>query len=755
MTVQTETNVAIFEGNGVADEFDYAFRVLDAAHLVVEQLSATTGLVTKTYTAGEYTVSGIGLNAGSVTLLAGALSADYHLRVTRTVPYTQDLDIVNQGGFYPQTVEDQLDLTVMGLQQVGDQVGRALLVPPGEEGYTLPQASDRAGLFPVFDAGGDLTVTAGMGSDGALRADLAGIGGTSLVASIFGGTMREYLESGAWVIPWDELGTADDGAVIMAAYALASAGGYPALVVPFVDCTIVTPLVFAEHGPDVHFLQTTLQAGANNMTVMQIDRSSPVNRLRNFQIDGFTISLAGRTGCKGLYTKWLVSTVMERVEIIGDEYPTFTANNVGWDSEGDQYSTFRDIKIERLTCCHYFHDGGTSVGGGINNNFDNVHFALCKFGSVQAATSINPMGYNDWRNIRVQASTHCGLYINNVQAQTFTCLTPEACTGSGTAVFMGHTIKAGHIHATIDTQARFVDYSHVSNDATDVVTADTRSRLAFINSTGAMIRTTADRTSMIEWEGTWGHGSQFDRARVIPQHIQSSRSLVVTGPANLVVDGSFPTAADTQTPVPGYASNVWGLAAGPTINGDPGLVAYQSVTFGAGVGGAASNAVRVAMTAGSTLDRTKLCAAAILLRSSVDADYNVTFSNMAAGGTVSLKAGEWTRVALVNGFFTGTTFGYFDIWPVAAGGPTLDFCYPTLAQDLSAQNFERFFREHVFNPRDPKGAVYAAAAAPVAGTWQRGAIVWNSAPAAGGVPGWVCVAAGTPGTWKAMAALAV
>jgi hypothetical protein len=50
--------------------------------------------------------------------------------------------------------------------------------------------------------------------------------------------------------------------------------------------------------------------------------------------------------------------------------------------------------------------------------------------------------------------------------------------------------------------------------------------------------------------------------------------------------------------------------------------------------------------------------------------------------------------------------------------------------------------------------VYEATAAPTAGTWRVGDIVWNSTPAASGVPGWMCVTAGTPGTWKAMAALA-
>ena len=49
--------------------------------------------------------------------------------------------------------------------------------------------------------------------------------------------------------------------------------------------------------------------------------------------------------------------------------------------------------------------------------------------------------------------------------------------------------------------------------------------------------------------------------------------------------------------------------------------------------------------------------------------------------------------------------------------------------------------------------IFYASAAPVSGDWLQGNIVWNSAPVAGGIPGWVCVASGTPGTWKAMANL--
>lgn len=47
------------------------------------------------------------------------------------------------------------------------------------------------------------------------------------------------------------------------------------------------------------------------------------------------------------------------------------------------------------------------------------------------------------------------------------------------------------------------------------------------------------------------------------------------------------------------------------------------------------------------------------------------------------------------------------------------------------------------------------AAAPAAGTWSVGEIVYNSTPTAGGTLGWVCTTAGTPGTWKTFGTIAV
>jgi hypothetical protein len=39
-------------------------------------------------------------------------------------------------------------------------------------------------------------------------------------------------------------------------------------------------------------------------------------------------------------------------------------------------------------------------------------------------------------------------------------------------------------------------------------------------------------------------------------------------------------------------------------------------------------------------------------------------------------------------------------------------------------------------------------AAPIAGTWAVGDVVYNTVPFAGGSIGWVCITAGVPGVWK-------
>ena len=53
-------------------------------------------------------------------------------------------------------------------------------------------------------------------------------------------------------------------------------------------------------------------------------------------------------------------------------------------------------------------------------------------------------------------------------------------------------------------------------------------------------------------------------------------------------------------------------------------------------------------------------------------------------------------------------------------------------------------RNTVFGTAAPSGTVPAL----------RGDVCWSTTPTASNPPGWICVTAGTPGVWKAMANLA-
>lgn len=137
MTVSTLTNRVTYLGNGFATSFAVPFKVLNEDHLVVERHIVATGERDYTYVGTDYSYSGIGDDAGMLTLDGPALSSSYRLIIERTLPYTQELDLVNAGGFYPDTVEEQLDRTTMQIQQIASQANdietRALMVPVGEE----------------------------------------------------------------------------------------------------------------------------------------------------------------------------------------------------------------------------------------------------------------------------------------------------------------------------------------------------------------------------------------------------------------------------------------------------------------------------------------------------------------------------------------------------------------------------------------------------------------------------------------------
>ena len=132
MTIQNTTirKAGPSQGNGVTTVFPFTFKVFLTSEILVTYLDALdveSVLVLST----NYTVS---LNAdqntspgGSVTLLVAPATATY-ITLTSQVTNTQNLSLTNSGGFYPQSINDALDRTVIQVQQIAEVLVRCITV---------------------------------------------------------------------------------------------------------------------------------------------------------------------------------------------------------------------------------------------------------------------------------------------------------------------------------------------------------------------------------------------------------------------------------------------------------------------------------------------------------------------------------------------------------------------------------------------------------------------------------------------------
>lgn len=140
MTVGTTLNIAKLLTDGTATEFPYSFIVFDKEHLEVI-LRDLEGTVVKTYAQNEFSVAGLGSNTGAITI-SPAPADEHELLIRRVVPVTQDTDIVNQGGFFPEVIERQLDEIVMQNQQADETLSRAIVSDLGDPAYKLGRLAE-------------------------------------------------------------------------------------------------------------------------------------------------------------------------------------------------------------------------------------------------------------------------------------------------------------------------------------------------------------------------------------------------------------------------------------------------------------------------------------------------------------------------------------------------------------------------------------------------------------------------------------
>ncbi|TGV90028.1 hypothetical protein EN801_020440 [Mesorhizobium sp. M00.F.Ca.ET.158.01.1.1] len=133
MTVPSETNRSgPYNGNGVTTVFDYDFKITNENYIKVIKADAA-GVETVLVIDADYIVSDVGNPAGGQVALTVPLPTGQTLTMIPSVPFTQEIDLENQGAYYAQTVEDALDLATLRDQQLQEQINRAVLIPPSED----------------------------------------------------------------------------------------------------------------------------------------------------------------------------------------------------------------------------------------------------------------------------------------------------------------------------------------------------------------------------------------------------------------------------------------------------------------------------------------------------------------------------------------------------------------------------------------------------------------------------------------------
>jgi hypothetical protein len=138
MSFTTELGRNDYVGNGAVDTYDYNFKIFDDDHLRVV-IQNTLGQETELVKTTDYTVTGVLAAAGGQVALVnsaqawldgdGDLKTGYALTILRVLPLEQETDLRNQGSYFPEDVEDQLDKCVMIDIQQQEQIARSVKIP--------------------------------------------------------------------------------------------------------------------------------------------------------------------------------------------------------------------------------------------------------------------------------------------------------------------------------------------------------------------------------------------------------------------------------------------------------------------------------------------------------------------------------------------------------------------------------------------------------------------------------------------------
>jgi hypothetical protein len=167
MTISSTTVKNSYNGDGSTATFTYTFKIFANSDLQVIIRSALGTETVKTLTT-HYTVTGAGsASGGDITFTAGNIPASGETVVLRrAIPQTQAIDYIANDPFPAESHEEGLDRATMAIQQLQEEVDRAIKLSRTNtitsSEFTVG-AANRANKVLAFDASGELSVAQELG----------------------------------------------------------------------------------------------------------------------------------------------------------------------------------------------------------------------------------------------------------------------------------------------------------------------------------------------------------------------------------------------------------------------------------------------------------------------------------------------------------------------------------------------------------------------------------------------------------------
>lgn len=164
MTISTTSSVVTYQGNNATTAWTFSF-VGDNASTISVYLTNSSGIIGSALPSNQYgivinsvPVGGLWGIGGTVTypLSGSPLAPGNYISIVRDVPYTQNVSISNQGAFYPQAVEQALDILELQIQQLVTEGAYSLQAPVQDPVplNTLPSYTLRANGYLAFNSQG-------------------------------------------------------------------------------------------------------------------------------------------------------------------------------------------------------------------------------------------------------------------------------------------------------------------------------------------------------------------------------------------------------------------------------------------------------------------------------------------------------------------------------------------------------------------------------------------------------------------------